>query len=61
MTTLNISQSDHLREAVLHAHRDMTAGLRMLRKWRLIMAWKKLYQGYERLGKALDTAKPPVI
>ena len=60
MTTLNIPQPDHLRDAVLHAHTDMTVGIKMLRKWRLMMAWKKLHQGYERLGKALDTGRTAV-
>ena len=58
MTTLKIPPNDHLRDAVVHAHTDMTVGIRMLRKWRWIAAWRKLQQGYERLGKALDTGRP---
>lgn len=52
MTAIKIHNPDHLRDAVMHAHTDMTVGLMLLRKWRLIMAWRKLHQGYERLGKA---------
>ncbi|MFA7347277.1 MAG: hypothetical protein WCZ86_05915 [Desulfurivibrionaceae bacterium] len=46
---------DHLRDAVLHAHTDMTVGIRMLRRGRLMAAWKKMRQGYYRLGRALDS------
>jgi len=59
-TTLNIPPNDHLREVVAHAHTDITVGIKLLRRWRPIKAWRKLQQGYERLGKALDTGRPGV-
>lgn len=59
-TILNIPPNDHLRDTVLHAHTDIKVGIKLLRRWRLIKAWKKLNQGCDRLGKALDTRSPGV-
>ncbi len=55
MTTLKVSPADHLREVVSNTHSDMKVALKMLRRLRLPSAWRKLQQGYNRLGKALDT------
>lgn len=58
MTALKIAPEDHLREVVAHTHTDMKVALKMLRRMRWIAAWRKLEQGYNRLGKALDAGRP---
>lgn len=52
---MKVSPADQMREVVAHTHTDMTVALKMLRRLRLPSAWRKLQQGYHRLGKALDT------
>jgi len=58
MIALDIPPFDHLRDEVLHAHTDLQVALRMARRLRWIAAWKKMQQGYDRLGKALDARSP---
>jgi len=55
MSAIRISQADQLRDTVLHAHTDLRVALKMLRGLRWIAAWRKLQQGYHRLGTVLDT------
>ena len=55
MSTIKVSQADHLRETIAHTHTDLRVALMMLRRWRVLAAWRHLEQGYNRLGKALDT------
>lgn len=51
---MKVSQADQMREVVSHTYTDMTVAIKMLRRLRLPSAWRKLQQGYNRLGKALD-------
>lgn len=57
MNKLEVSQEDHLRETIAHTHTDLRVALMMLRRWRVMAAWKKLQQGYDRLGKALESPR----
>ncbi|MHB1227686.1 MAG: hypothetical protein ACYC0O_09200 [Desulfurivibrionaceae bacterium] len=54
---IKISDHDHLRDAALHAHADMRVAIKLLRKLRWIKAWRKMHQGYDRLGKALESPR----
>jgi len=55
MSGLSFSKYDQLRDVVAHTHTDLQAAGKMLCRLRWIAAWKKVRQGYARLGKALDT------
>jgi len=54
-TQLRPSEHDLIRCAALHAHADLRVAIKLLRRLRWIKAWRKMHQGYSRLGKALDT------
>lgn len=51
---LTATPADRLRCAALHAHADLRVAGRMLRRLRLIAAWRKAKNGYERLGRILE-------
>lgn len=55
MSGIVVSHADHLRDAALHAHADMRMALKMLRRFRFVKAWRKMWQGYDRLDQALNT------
>ena len=57
MNKLEVSQEDHLRETIAHTHTDLRVAIKLLRKLRWIKAWRKMHQGYDRLGKALESPR----
>lgn len=54
MTALNLTPADHLRDTIRHAHADLRAAGKLVKRGRPVLAWRKIRQGYERLGKALE-------
>lgn len=48
-----VSRADRLRCVLVHAHADLTMAGRMLRRCRLLAAWRHARRGYLRLNEAI--------
>ncbi len=52
-----VTPADRLRCAALHTHADLRVAVKMLRRMRLIAAWRCFQRGYDRLGKVVELEK----